>query len=140
MVTDTIIENTFSNAVAILGPITAVLDGVRLIRSTTAATAAIAVDSGAKATIRNSIISHNLGIGLFAGSAGSELNVESCVSSFNGTGVSAGGGVVRVSNTQITNNTGPGVGAGTVETFQNNKVRANGSGNAFAVGSQQNPQ
>ena len=139
MVTDTIIENNFNNAIAILGPVTGTIDNVRMIRSTQAGTAALAVDNAsAKITVRNSIAANNSGIGFFAGAAGSELNVENCVTAYNGTGVSAGGGTVRVSNTQITNNT-TGIGAGTVRTYQNNKVEGNGGGNAFAGGSQINP-
>ena len=139
MITDTIIENNFANGIAILGPITGTIDNVRMNRTTQAGTAALAVDNAsAKITVRNSIAANNTGIGLFAGVAGSELNVENCVTTHNGTGVSAGGGTVRVSNTQITNNT-TGIGAGTVRTYQNNKVEGNGAGNVFAGGSQINP-
>jgi hypothetical protein len=45
---------------------------------------------------------------------------------------------MRVSNTQITNNA-TGIGAGTIKTFQNNKVDGNTGGNTFAPGSQINP-
>jgi len=138
MVTDTNIENNFSNGIAILGPITGTIENVRLIRTTQAATAALAVDNAsARITVKNSSAANNTGIGFFAGS-GAELNVENCVLVHNGTGVQAGVGTIRVSNTQITNNT-TGIGAGTIRTFQNNKVEGNTGGNVFAGGSQINP-
>jgi hypothetical protein len=138
VVVDSLIENCFNNGIAVLGPLVATIDNVRLNRTTQAATGAVVADSGAKVTIRNSTVTHNTGIALFAGTAGSELNVENCVASFNNIGIQAGGGTVRVSNTQVTNCT-TGIGAGTVKTFQNNKVDGNTGGNAFAPGSQINP-
>jgi len=138
MVTDTNIENNFSNGIAILGPVTGTIENVRIIRSTQAGTAALAVDNAsARITVKNSTAANNSGIGFFAGS-GAELNVENCVAVHNGTGLSAGAGTIRVSNTQITNNT-TGIGAGTIRTYQNNKVEGNAGGNVFAGGSQINP-
>jgi len=107
------------------GAATASLDRVRL----QACQFGIDVLSG-NATISNSVVSHNLTIGIVAENA-AVINVESTIVSNNLTGVSGfnGTAVIRLSNSGIFNNgTGINVAAGTtVATFQNNRFAGNGT-------------
>lgn len=133
-----VFRNNAKNGIAVIGPITANIDSVQVSKCGDAATAGIAIDSGAKATIRNSTSTNNPGIGFFVGTG--EANVENSVASFNNVGVQSGGGTMRVSNTVITNNATGINGGANVKTFQNNKVDGNAAGNTFAGGSQINQQ
>jgi hypothetical protein len=86
----------------------------------------LVVQDSAKATIRNSVVSGNA-LGLAAISSG-VLNVENTEATRNTFGViSDTGGVARVSNVFATDNSNTGLAnaAGTMETWQNNKVRGN---------------
>ena len=84
------------------------------------------VQDSAKATIRNSVVSGHF-VGLTAVFNG-VLNVENTESTRNSSGIgSDSGGTVRVSNTFVTDNSSTGLrnDTGTMESWQNNKVRGN---------------
>ncbi|HET8678315.1 MAG TPA: right-handed parallel beta-helix repeat-containing protein [Blastocatellia bacterium] len=113
--------------------------GIRIQTSTGTATAAIynvrlqsnqfGLDTlSGNATISDSIVSHNTGIGIVAEFA-AVINVERVAITNNGTGVSgfSGTAVIRLSNSAIlNNNTGINVAAGTtVASFQNNIFAGN---------------
>ena len=84
-------------------------------------------------TLRDCLASGNAFTGILA-QQGSEVNVESCVSAYNGNhGIAAfDGGIVRASHSTATNNTQFGFrndGTSTFESRENNTVRGNGLGN-----------
>ena len=86
-----------------------------------------------KVTLRDCLAAGNTFTGILA-QLGSEVNVEACVSAYNGNhGMAAfDGGIIRVSHSTATNNTGFGFradGLSTFESRQNNTVRGNGLGN-----------
>ena len=105
------------------GTATASLDNVRL----QACQFGLDVFSGT-ANISNSVVSHNINIGIVAESTGA-INVERTMITHNATGVSgfSGTAVIRLSNSGIFNNgTGINVAAGTtVASFQNNMFANN---------------
>ena len=89
-----------------------------------------------KATIRNSVVSGNLSAGLLADvqTSPSELNIEACTISGNGTGVKATGpggnvqGMVRISNSTVSHNdVGLFIQGSTVLSPGNNTIRDNQS-------------
>ncbi len=100
-----------------------------------------------RATLRGSVFSGNTNSGVLsevtAGVTTSEINVDSCVITSNGTGVSAGTsavanqGTVRVSNSTISaNGTGVTAGNGQALTFCDNKLLGNTAPGAFTGGCQ----
>lgn len=104
----------------------------------------LVTQDSAKATVRNSVVSGN-SIGLSA-IFNAVLNVENTESTRNSSGIlSDSGGTVRVSNTFVTDNSSTGLrnDTGTMESWQNNKVRGNlsdfgsGSGGVLTNLSQQ---
>ncbi len=104
------------------GAMSASLDGVRLKNATNSG---LNLLSGL-ATISRSVVAHNTNFGIIA-QGGSTINVESCVISNNGTGVSANAATaaVRLSNNSIFNNN-TGINAtGTVSSAGNNKNAGN---------------
>lgn len=142
-VSDTTIQNNAEGAVVIVAPagaprINASFDNVRFEGNRDG----VSVVSGGLVMLSNCIISGNSGVGVVAqtppGSvAATEVNVENCVVAQNTTGISSQLGVslIRISNTAITgNSTGISIPAGTVQTFGNNKIAANGAGNAPSPG------
>ncbi len=99
----------------------------------------VAARNGPLVTISDSVIAGNNSFGLNADEAAgsTEVNVEGCVISRNGTGVlvQTGAPTVRLSNATIVNNTvGIQPASGTVATYGNNKITANGSGNSPSPG------
>jgi len=99
---------------------------------------------GSLATISDSTISGNL-IGGATGVAvqitGTEVQIERTVVSGNANGVAISAGIatsptVRMSDVSVYENTGAGVSAssGQFQTFGNNHITGNGSGNAFPAG------
>ena len=101
--------------------------------------AGLVVLSGSLATISNSVLSGNVnfGIRLEEAAGSTECNVENCVIAHNGTGVIVlkGTPTVRLSNSTIVNNTvGIRLTSGTVASYVNNRISANGSGNAPSPG------
>lgn len=86
----------------------------------------IAVGSGARAVVTNSVISGN-GTGLFVeGPAGAaELHVSHTVVNNNATGLQANaGGTMRIGNSEITNSTTNGT-SGTIQSYGNNRQGGN---------------
>jgi len=99
----------------------------------------VVVVSGCLMTISNSIISGNTVSGVFLEqTAGlTECNIENCVIAHNGTGIVVQNGTpaARISNSTIVNNTvGLLLTSGTVFSYRNNQIAANGSGNAPTPG------
>ena len=92
----------------------------------------VAIGSGARAVVSNSVISGCTNAALFAeGPVGaSELNAENNIINNNGTGVqNNAGGTIRLSNNTITNNTT--AITGTTLSFGNNRIAGNtGAGTA----------
>jgi hypothetical protein len=95
--------------------------------------AGIALEPNVDATANNCTSVENAGAGFFAeGNATANLNLQNCIASHNGQGITANtNAVVRVSNTQVTNN-GTGLNntaGGQISSYGNNNVTANGAGN-----------
>jgi hypothetical protein len=135
---DTIIRNNAGSGVVILPSsgttsIHATLDNVRLEGHTLAG---LSASNGSRVTVRNSVASGNALAGFFAegsgGAGNSELNLESCIASNNGTGLSVNSGTtVRISNVHVTDN-GTGVAnAGTIASHGNNRIGGNTLGNTL---------
>lgn len=92
--------------------------------------AGLVADNGSRVTVSRSTANGNVGAGFFAESltGTAEMNVESCISANNATGVLSGiNATVRLSNTTITNNTSNGLSfsGGAILTFGNNKLGGN---------------
>lgn len=104
------------------GTMSASLDGVYLKSATNSG---LNLLSGI-ATISRSVVAHNTNFGIIA-QGGAVINVESCIISNNGTGVSANAGTatVRLSNNSIFNNNTGIVATGTVSSAGNNKNAGN---------------
>jgi hypothetical protein len=101
----------------------------------------IAVSSNNKVTVYDSVITHNSGSGLFVedldgAAANTEMSVDHCVVSGNGTGfnASSANSTIRVSNTTALNNTAlfAASGGGAVLSYGNNQ--ANGAAFGGPVG------
>jgi hypothetical protein len=94
------------------------------------------MESNVRATISNSTALNNTlnGFDCFPGTASSDLNLESCISSNNKQwGVFAGNtgafvGTIRISNVTVTNNSVQGLNpaGGSILSYNNNKVQGNG--------------
>lgn len=113
---------------------TAVFDNVRVYDNSGSG---IFAGSGAKVTIRNSTITANANAGVVAADANTKMNVvDSVVSHNTNFGVFAGSGtsIIRLTGCTITEN-GAGISesGGTVESFGDNSIRGNGSGNTGAT-------
>ena len=130
-VTDTVVRHNTQSGIVILPSsgseaITAAIRNVTLHGN---GNVGLAASNGSRVTISNSVISGNTSGGLYAESAlgTSELNVESCVTSGNGTGVTAiTGSTVRISNVHITNNgTGLLLAGGSILSYGNNRNSGN---------------
>jgi hypothetical protein len=82
--------------------------------------------------MRNCVASGNALAGFFSEGplAAAELNLESCLASNNGTGLSVNAGsTMRISNVHVSDN-GTGVAnAGTIASHGNNKIAGNTAGN-----------
>jgi hypothetical protein len=102
----------------------AILERVRIKNN---GTRGLIVQDSAKATIRNSVVSGHIS-GLSTSSNG-VLNIENTEATRNLAGIySDTGAIARVSNTFVTDNSSTGLrtdNTGTMETWQNNKVRGN---------------
>ena len=86
--------------------------------------------------VRNSVITGNTGVGATATTGNAQLNLISNNISLNGTtGVNAAvGSIVRISDNDIFRNGGAGFSnSGTMETFQNNRIRGNLGANVGAL-------
>ncbi|MDT7542581.1 MAG: hypothetical protein QOE33_2485 [Acidobacteriota bacterium] len=135
-ITDTNIRNCSGTGVSVnpvsgASSVTVAADNLRVFNSNFG----IAVAAGAKGTFVRSNFSGNTQAGIYAdGLAGaSELNVDESTSANNGTGVQNGGGsvTIRLSNTNLTNNTT--AVSGSVLSYGNNRV-AGGAGALTPIG------
>lgn len=109
--------------------IVAVLDNVKLLDSN--ANSGLSVRGGSSASIKNSVISanNNFGIVAEADAGGTNVTVENCLITNNGTGVATvtNSPTIYLSNNTITgNNTGINVYSGSILSFGNNKIVGNG--------------
>jgi hypothetical protein len=135
-VEDTIIKNnSASGAVIIPGGAATVNAVFTNTRFESNGGSGLGAEPNTKVSANNCVAVNNGSRGFVAeGAASAELNLNNCVSSHNGTGVAGtGGATTRMSNTIITNNTTLGVdfsGGGTVVTFGNCSITANGGGPA----------
>lgn len=115
--------------------IQAELDNVRLEGN---GNAGVAASNGSRVVVRNSVASGNTSFGFFSDGPGgaSELHLESCIASANGTGLNAAaGGLIRASNVYVTNNgTGVSGAAANFNTYGNNKIAGNTAGDNFPLG------
>jgi hypothetical protein len=90
------------------------------------------MENNVRSTVANSTASNNAlnGFDVFPGAIASEMNIESCVSAGNKQwGVVTGNnGTIRLSNTEVTNNSVLGVNVlgGSILTYNNNKIQGNG--------------
>lgn len=121
-ISSTTVRNTGGTAIAI-SPATAridvMIDDVRVQNGTYG----FYSQGIARTTVNRSVFSGNSFVGLQA-DTGSELNFTNSVSSGNGTGI-IGGGVIRLSNSDIAFNT-TGI-SGATQSFGNNRISGNGS-------------
>jgi hypothetical protein len=95
--------------------------------------AGVTAEPNSSVTIFQSVATGNSDAGFFAeGNATANMNIQKSISSHNGKGITANtNAVVRVSETQITNNTtglNP-LAGGQISSYGNNNVTANSSGN-----------
>ena len=102
------------------------------------AVSALTVNGGAKAMVSDSVFSGS-GLGIDVEQANSEATVDNSTISGNTTGIfTTGGGVVRLSNSNVSFN-GAGVG-GTVNSFTNNRFVSNGAGGTISpIGAASSP-
>jgi len=134
-VEDTLIKNNGQSGAVIIpsgaGAVNAVFNNVRFESN---GGSGLGAEPNTKVTANNCVAVNNNSRGFVAeGAASAELNLQNCISSHNDKGVAANGGAtVRMSNTQITNNPTLGVdfAGGTIFTFGNCNITANGGGAA----------
>jgi hypothetical protein len=124
-VSDTTIENCASgiDLSTTTGSLVAVLDGVNL----QGMTDGLILGNGANATVRDSFIVLNTGVGVKLNNSGTAAAIERTVINHNGTAIlPAAGSITDLSNTSIIGNTtGIGAGGGTVQSHQNNQINLN---------------
>lgn len=135
-VEDTLIKNNSGSGAVIIptgaGAVNAVFSNCRFESNTGSG---LGAEPNTKITANNCVAVNNGSKGFVAeGAASAELNLQNCIASHNDKGVQAqGGAIVRMSNTQITNNPTLGVEfltGGTISTFGNCNITANGGGPA----------
>jgi hypothetical protein len=92
----------------------------------------LVLNSAAEATARNVTSTKNTQVGFFARGA-TELSLDNCESSHNGTGIRTNGtAIVRASNTLLFNNTlGLDATGGSIRSFGNNRLAGNTTDGAF---------
>jgi hypothetical protein len=130
-VTDSIVRNTTATGISIDPSsggttITASIDNTRVENCNFG----VAVGSGAKAMITNSVFAGNTtGLESEGPNAASQMNVNGCSINNNGTGIQNGGGAagttIRISNSEIAFN-GTGI-TGVTNSFGNNRISGNTS-------------
>jgi hypothetical protein len=98
----------------------------------------ISVTSGALINLRNSVVAGHSEFGVIVQATGTEVNIDDSEISTNASGVRLlnGSPLVRLGATVImNNNVGVEVSSGGVQSFGNNRIAGNGSGNALPPGS-----
>ncbi len=135
--TDTIVRNNSQSGVVLLhtaaGPgVKGSFDNCRFEGN---GNGGLVVSGPGVVSVKDSVAAGNAQAGFFADGAGlgaTQMNLQSCIASNNGQGITAqAGSTVRISLTQITNNaTGlnPG-GGGLISSYGTNNIAANGAGN-----------
>jgi hypothetical protein len=128
---DTVVRNNAGSGIVIFPAsgtttINAFLDNVRSERN---GSTGIVASMNSRMTARNSVASGNV-IGFASEQAGTEVNLENCVATNNGTGLQNGSGapsILRISNCAVFNNTTNGIQilGGQVLTYGNNKIGGN---------------
>lgn len=133
-VSDTIVSNCASgiDASTTTGAIVSVLDNVQL----KGMTDGLIVGANASATVRDSFIVLNTGVGVKLAGAGSAAALERTVINHNGTGLQPGAGsATDLSNTSIIGNTlGIATTGGTVQSHGNNQINLNATPGAVPTG------
>jgi hypothetical protein len=130
-----------STAISIVGNAQAVIDRVHLENGAFG----LEVQNGAIVTVRNSVASH-FGFGFLVSSntsASAQLNIESCIASYNGFAIDAnnnstGVATARVSGSTVTNNSVGLSNDGSVSVILsrgNNTVEGNGTNTSGTIGS-----
>ena len=135
--TDTIVRNNSQSGVVFLMPAggTGVKGSFHNCRFEGNGNGGLVLSGGAVVTVKDSVATGNTQAGFFADSGpglATQLNLQDCVTANNGQGITVGNGsTVRISQTQITNNTiGLNTsGTGLISSYGTNNITANGSGN-----------
>jgi hypothetical protein len=133
-VTDTTVRDNAQNGIVILPvgttTVKAVFDRVRVQGNDISG---IFVGAGSQATVRDSVLTQNANAGIAVDGSGTTCTIISTVISHNTTfGLFAGSGAstTRISDVTITNNgNGISLSGGAVESFGNNNIRGNTTGN-----------
>ena len=139
--TDTIVRNNSQSGVVLLQ--TAAGAGVKgsfhNCRFEGNGNGGLVVSGSGVVSVKDSVATGNTQAGFFAeggATGGAQMNLQDCITANNGQGITAQpGSTVRISQTQITNNTtglnpvGVGAGAGQISSYGTNNIAANGAGN-----------
>ena len=137
--TDTIVRNNSQSGVVFLLPAggTGVKGSFDHCRFEGNGNSGLVLSGGAIVTVKDSVATGNTQAGFFVDNGAgvvvaAQLNLQDSVSANNGQGITAGaGGTVRISQTQITNNTtglNP-ISGGLISSYGTNNIAANGGGN-----------
>jgi hypothetical protein len=133
-VNDTTVRHCAQSGIGVVPATTTTVTGILdNVRSEGNKLAGFVFTGGAKVTVRNCLAFGNAGQGLDAEGAGTEVNMENCLASQNGTGIQTANSTptVRISLCTVTNNTtGLAPTAGAILTYGNNHVTANGTDGA----------
>jgi parallel beta helix pectate lyase-like protein len=134
---DTIVRDNSFNGIALRAASGSLINAsIDRCRVTDNAGAGILAGQGTQMTIRDSVISENGGIGVHQLPAAAIVNVETCVVSLNGDdGIFVESGILRVSNSTVTDNFNAGFDnlSATFESRGNNTVRGNGGGDTLGT-------
>jgi hypothetical protein len=132
-VTNTVVRNNGATGVVIASSVKGSLSFVRVQNSNVG----LAIAGSSQVMVSDSVFSGNTGGGVES-DPNAVLVIDRSVISGNGTGITNGGGTVRISNTDVAFNT---VGiSGTVLSFSNNRFSNNGAGGTITpIGTTSNP-
>jgi hypothetical protein len=139
--TDTIVRNTSQSGVVLVQ--TAAGAGVKgsfhNCRFEGNGNGGLVVSGSGIVTVKDSVAAGNTQAGFFTeggATGGAQMNLQDSINANNGQGITAqASSTVRISRTQITNNTtglnpvGVGAGAGQISSYGTNNIAANGAGN-----------
>jgi hypothetical protein len=141
-IVDTIVTNSVNAGILYLPPsgsatATGVIDHVVVTGSENAGIAALGLASGGSAaiSISNSVISNNTentqAYGVVASRGSITMTLDNDEISYNFDGIENNGGTMVLGRSTITNNSDAGIyNGGTIDTFLNNQIYANGNSNA----------
>lgn len=140
--TDTVVRNNSQSGVVIIQPApgaTPVIASFHNCRFEGNGNGGLVISQSGIATVKDSISTSNVQAGFFADGSGTrvQMNLQSSIAAGNGQGITVmSGAVVRISQTQIVNNSiglNPS-GGGLVQSYLTNNIEGNGSGNGPANG------